>query len=245
MVWVYFILLFFLACLAVFLWKSGELLVHSDSIGHARWAVVLAGEDRGMERTETAFDLFREGRFDSLILSGPRVFKSHHESEFSRELLIAKGFPRDRIFQLPHEASSTLEEAAVIIHQSRLLGIDTLLIITSNYHSARARRIFQKLAGGNPETRVLTAEFCFDPKSWWAFRGTRVIWITEWLKTLNTAWEMRGDKLLTSVASNGVMLLEPNPRVSNHNPLVTLPLDSISATLPDTGAVPLSHGSRR
>ena len=129
----YFVLLAILVGLSLFLWRSGEMLVRSDSFTHVRWAVVLAGEGSGMERTETAGRLFREGRFDSLILSGPRVFKKHHESEFSAEALASTGFPEDRIFQLPHDEHSTITEAAVILRQARLLNVDTLLVITSNY----------------------------------------------------------------------------------------------------------------
>src|SRR4051812_37126893 len=89
MAWIYFTLLLLLVCAAAFLWKSGGLLVHSDPVGHVHWAAILAGEEKDMERSEAALNLFREGRYDSLILSGPRIFKNHHESEFSREYLIA------------------------------------------------------------------------------------------------------------------------------------------------------------
>jgi uncharacterized SAM-binding protein YcdF (DUF218 family) len=198
--------------------------VHSDPPVHVRWAVLLAGEQKDMERSEAALKLYREGLFDSLILSGPRVFKIHHESEFSREYLVSQGIPADRLFQLPNEALSTSEEAEVVIRQARLLGIDTLLIITVNYHSARAARIYRRLAGGNPVTRVWAGENYFEPGAWWASRGTRKAWLIEWLKTLNTAWELRGQKPLSG--GLGPLLLEPPPGASAP---VTPPRDSIPA----------------
>ena len=165
--WIYFLVLLLLLLIAIFLWKSGEILVRSDPPQHTRWAAMLAGEGKDMDRSEAALALFRDGRFDSLILSGPRTFKTHHESEFSSEFLISKGFPQDRLFQLPHEAVSTSTEAIILIQQARLLGIDTLLILTSNYHSARARRIFRRFAHGNPVIRIAASESYFDPKAWW------------------------------------------------------------------------------
>ncbi len=211
--WFYFILLVILLCLSAFLWKSGEMLMRADAPGHARWAAVLAGDGRDMERGEAAWALYQEGRFDSLILMGPRVFKTRHASEFEAELLETRGIPKDKLFQLPNEALSTTEEAGILIPQARLLGADTLLLITSSFHSARAGRIFRKLAGGYPVIRVYAADdFAFDPKAWWSFNESREIWLVEWLKTLNTAWSMWRQKPL--VGSAEFMLLEPNPRVN-------------------------------
>jgi uncharacterized SAM-binding protein YcdF (DUF218 family) len=209
--WLYFAILFLLLLFMAFLWKSGQRLVRSDSFGHVRWALVLAGENNNMERSKAALTLFREGRFDSLILSGPAVYRTHHESEFSEEWLLSKGFPKDRIFQFPHNARSTQEEAEVIIPQLRLLRIDTLLLITSNFHTARAARIFERLDGGDPVLKVYSADDPdFDPKAWWTGRESRLIWVTEWLKTLHTAWELMGQKPLTDTSE--AVVLEPDPR---------------------------------
>jgi len=232
-VWIYFTALLFLVLIAACLWKSGDLLVNIDPPQHVRWAVVLAGESRDMERSETALALFRDGRFDSLILSGPRCFRNHHESEFSSEFLTGNGFPKDRIFQLPNEAVSTATEAIIVIQQARLLGIDTLLVITSNYHSARAHKIFKKLAGETPVIRLAVAESGFDPKAWWSYREARVIWVVEWLKTLMTSWEIRHDNY--SVEQSGSILLEPNPRAVKTLPAaVAPPVDSIPTAVRDS-----------
>ena len=201
--------------------------MRSDPPQHTRWAAMLAGEGKDMDRSEAALALFRDGRFDSLILSGPRTFKTHHESEFSSEFLISKGFPQDRLFQLPHEAVSTSTEAIILIQQARLLGIDTLLILTSNYHSARARRIFRRFAHGNPVIRIAASESYFDPKAWWNYRETRVLWTMEWLKTLNTAWELRKEH--PKMETGGTILLEPNPRAIRAPVSVPFSTDSIPA----------------
>ena len=104
------------------------------------------------------------------------MFRTHHESEFSEEFLASRGFPKDRIFQLPHEEKSTLTEAALILQQVRLLGVDTLLVITSNYHSARAARIFKKLSAGHPQVRMYAVDDpVFDPKAWWSSHEGRDI----------------------------------------------------------------------
>ena len=211
MAWIYFALLLLLLCLSAFLWKSGELLVHADPPGRVRWAAVLSGEGRDMELSESAWGLYQEGLFDSLILMGPRVFKSRYASEFAAGHLETRGFPGDHLFQLRNEALSTLEEAAILIPQARLLGADTLLIITAGFRSARTARIYRKLAGGYPVIRVYAAEaFAFDPRAWWSFGESREIWLIEWISTLRTGWRLLRQKPL--VGSAEFVLLEPNPR---------------------------------
>jgi uncharacterized SAM-binding protein YcdF (DUF218 family) len=244
--WVYFFLLVFLFCAADFLWKSGDFLVRPDPpVEHVRWAAILAGEGRDMERSEAAANLFQEGRFDSLILSGPRIFKTHHESEFSEEFLLSKGIPRNRLFQLPNESTSTREEADFLIRQARLLGVDTLLIITSNFHTARAKRIYRKLAGGYPVVRVYASETSyFDPKAWWASRLARETWLIEWIKTANSAWEAWHQKPLVGAAE--FMLLEPNPRAGEtpkpETPRLPAP-DSTAHVSADSATAAPSHVS--
>jgi uncharacterized SAM-binding protein YcdF (DUF218 family) len=213
-----------------FLWKSGEILVRGDSgTEPVRWAAVLAGEGREMERSEAAWALFQEGRFDSLILSGPRTFKTRHESEFSAAFLETRSFPKDRVFQLPHEATSTAAEATVLIRQARLLGIDTLLLLTSDFHSARAGRIFRKLSADYPVIRIHAAVTPgFDPRAWWSSRQSKEIWLLEWIKTVYTAWEMLRWKPLEGATE--FVQLEPNPR-----PLSLV--DSLAALRPDPAIV--------
>src|SRR3989338_3068837 len=103
MAWIYLALLLLLLCLSAFLWKSGDLLVHADPPGRLRWAAVLSGEGRDMELSESAWGLYQEGLFDSLILMGPRVFKSRYASEFAAGHLETRGFPGDHLFQLRNE----------------------------------------------------------------------------------------------------------------------------------------------
>jgi hypothetical protein len=66
------------------------------------------------------------------------------------------------------------------------------LIVTSEYHSARARRIFiaaEKAMGGGPELRIVAApdEF-FHADSWWRGRESQKATFFEWAKTVATAF---------------------------------------------------------
>ena len=175
----------------VTLWKSGRWLVYQDSFARIPWAVVLAGESRDCERTDAVSRLYQDGRIDTVVLSGCRIFKTHYQSEYMLDYLVDRGVPRDKIFEFRQDAYSTIEEARLLIRQFRFQNLDTVLIVTSNYHSARTHRIFRKLAQGYPHVLVYPAEFHgYDPAAWWSSRESMKYWVNEWLKTFYTWFEL-------------------------------------------------------
>ncbi len=189
--WVWVFLAFFLTVAPVCIWKSGRWLVADDHFQKVRWAVVLAGESRDCERTDAAIRLFQDGRIDSLVISGCRIFKTRYQSEFLADYAAHEGVPRGRLFEFRQDAYSTLEEARVLVRQFRLQNLDTVLIITSNYHTARTRRIFRKLTQGYPVVLVYPAEYhVYEPGAWWSNRESLKYWFNEWGKTLFTVFEL-------------------------------------------------------
>jgi uncharacterized SAM-binding protein YcdF (DUF218 family) len=189
--WIYFPLAVVLCLVGVSLWKSGKWLVADDAYGKASWGVVLAGESRDCERTDEAIKLYLDGRIDTIVISGERIFRNRYPSEFMINDYVREGVPRGKIFEFHHDAYSTLEEARLLVRQFRLQKLDTVVVITSNYHTARARRIFRKLSQGMPHIIVHSAEYhAYDPASWWSSRESREIWFIEWMKTLFGYWEL-------------------------------------------------------
>jgi uncharacterized SAM-binding protein YcdF (DUF218 family) len=189
--WAWFALAVALSVGGMCLWRSGRWLVREDAFFHAEWAAVLAGESRDCERTDAAIRLLQEGRIDTLVLSATRIFKNRYQSEFMLDYVLQQGVPRERVFEFRQDAYSTQEEARLLIRQFRLQNLDTVLIITSNFHTARARRIFRKLANGFPVVLMASADYpLFDPAAWWSNRESRKIWLDEWEKTIHTAFEL-------------------------------------------------------
>jgi uncharacterized SAM-binding protein YcdF (DUF218 family) len=81
-------------------------------------------------------------------------------------------------------AKSTQEEAERVIPELRRLGARSFLLVTSEYHTRRAEKIFRKLAP-EIEMRVIAApDEYFRPDSWWRNREGRKIVYIEWSKTV-------------------------------------------------------------
>jgi uncharacterized SAM-binding protein YcdF (DUF218 family) len=199
MLWIWFALAVVLCGGGVALWKSGKWLVQEDRFDKVHWAVVLAGESRDCERSDATIRMYRDSRIDTIVLSACRVFKNRYNSEFMVDYFVQQGVPRDRVFEFRQDAYSTLEEARLLVRQFRMQNLDTVLIITSSYHTARTRRTFRKLAQGYPVVLVASADYAvYDPNAWWSNRESLKIWFDEWARTIFSYYE-----LAKSPAENG------------------------------------------
>jgi uncharacterized SAM-binding protein YcdF (DUF218 family) len=175
---------------AVWLAALGSALVHDDGPGKADAAVVLAGDYWGYRMARGA-ELVKQGYVPRVLVSGPPGFYGVNESEAAIRWAVQQGYPAEWFVGVPNEANSTRDEAAAFLPYLQQHNIHSFLIVTSNYHTARARRIFQKTEramGGGPDFRVVaSADKYYSPESWWQSREGRKIAFMEWSKTIATA----------------------------------------------------------
>jgi uncharacterized SAM-binding protein YcdF (DUF218 family) len=175
----------------VWLAAMGGALVHEDGPGKAEIAVVLAGDFTG-QRLITSAELVRQGYVPRVLVSGPPGFYGVNESDAAIRFGTAKGYPAEWFVALPHSALSTRDEAAAVLTALRQRHIHSFLLVTSNYHSARARRIFlaaERRMGGGPEMRVVVApNESFTPTGWWHTREGQKTTFMEWIKTVTGAF---------------------------------------------------------
>jgi uncharacterized SAM-binding protein YcdF (DUF218 family) len=168
----------------------GYALVHDDGPAKADIAVVLAGDYNG-RRIEKAAELIREGYVPAALISGPPGFYGLHESDYEIAYAVRQGFPAQWFIALPHSGMSTREEATFMLAELRRRNARSFLLVTSDYHSARARRIYlaaERAVGGGPAMRTVAVpgEY-FRPGSWWRNREGQKIAFFEWSKTIATA----------------------------------------------------------
>jgi uncharacterized SAM-binding protein YcdF (DUF218 family) len=175
------------------LWLAalGRGLVHDEGPGKAEMAVVLAGDMSGRRLISSA-ELVRQGWVPRVLVSGPAGFYGVNEADAAIRFGISKGFPAEWFVALPHTAMSTREEAAVILADLKTRQIHSFLLVTSNYHTARARRIFlamERRMGGGPSMRVVAApDQYFTPTGWWFSREGKKTTFLEWTKTVTGAF---------------------------------------------------------
>jgi uncharacterized SAM-binding protein YcdF (DUF218 family) len=167
----------------------GRALVRDDGPAKAEIAVVLAGDDSG-HRVEKAAELVRAGYVPAVLVSGPAYYDVY-ECDVAIAFAVHKGYPAAWFIPLPNMTHSTREEASATLQELRRRGIRSFLLVTSDYHSARAARIYRGAAqamGGGFEMRVVAApDKYFREDSWWRNREAQKTVFFEWTKTLATA----------------------------------------------------------
>jgi uncharacterized SAM-binding protein YcdF (DUF218 family) len=168
----------------------GWALVHDERPAQADIAVVLAGDYYG-HRILRAAELIRQGYVPAALVSGPRGFYGRHECDFEIDFAVHHGNPAQWFIPFPEDALSTREEAAAILPALRQRKVHRMLLVTSDYHTARALRIFQSTSrsqGGGIEIRAVAApDEYFRAASWWRTRQSQKITFDEWTKTIAAA----------------------------------------------------------
>ena len=179
--------------------RIGTYLVRQDKPVKGDALVILMGNipDRVLE----AADLYREGYAGKILIVmadryGIGVLRKKGipldgQTAIAQKALIGLGIPADSIIILPGDAQSTLDEAVAVSHYTEQHPqFDTLLLVTSSYHSRRATLTFNK------EFRHLlhpvTIVSCpskytgFHSKDWWKDRESAKLVFYEYLKLVNT-----------------------------------------------------------
>jgi uncharacterized SAM-binding protein YcdF (DUF218 family) len=175
------------------LWLAafGRALVHDDGAAKADIAVVLAGDYWGHRMTKAA-ELVRQGYVPRVLVSGPPGFYGVNEADAAIQFAVGKGYPADWFIPLRHTALSTREEAGVVLDALKQRNIHSFLLVTSNYHTARARRIYlnaEHRRGGGPDMRVVASgDQFFTAGDWWRNREGQKTVFMEWTKTLSSAF---------------------------------------------------------
>jgi uncharacterized SAM-binding protein YcdF (DUF218 family) len=160
----------------------GGFLVKADLPEKADIALVLAGDSDG-NRILTGAGLVRRGYVSRVLVSGPSGMYGHYECDLAIPFAVKAGYPESYFLHFEHEARSTKEEASHAVARLRQLGAHKVLLVTSDYHTRRAGKIF-RAAGPDLQFVVVAApDVSFTPDGWWRSRQGEKIFLMEWLKT--------------------------------------------------------------
>jgi len=174
-------LLFFLY--APVLGALGGYLVKAEPPVKADIILVLAGDGFG-HRILTGAQLARQGYAPKVLVSGPDGFYSNYECDLAIPFGVKAGYPESMFLHLEHHAHSTEAEAQVAVEKLRAIGVKRVLLVTSDYHTRRAGKIYHR-AAPDLEVHVAAApDEYFRADSWWKEREARKIFLFEWMKTV-------------------------------------------------------------
>jgi uncharacterized SAM-binding protein YcdF (DUF218 family) len=161
----------------------GGYLVHATAPEKADIALVLAGDSDG-NRILAGGDLVRRGYVPRVLVSGPSGLYGHYECDLAIPFAVKAGYPESYFVHLEHDARSTKEEAVNTVARLRQLGAHKILLVTSDYHTRRAGKIFRSVAPDLQIIVVAAPDKSFTADGWWHTRQGEKIAFIEWLKTV-------------------------------------------------------------
>ena len=159
----------------------GSQLVHADPLEPADALVVLAGGSS--DRLIEAADLYLADYAPLVVLTRPReppglmVLKRRGvevESTIERQLRYFRelGVPASAVTVLSETVISTEQEASLVARWAQNRDVQSLIIVTSRFHTGRSHFIFERRFSDTGVTiRIHPSRFKrFDPESWWRTR---------------------------------------------------------------------------
>jgi len=194
------VLFAFFIFVSVFLIPNlGQWLVVLDELQESDMIVVLMGS--APDRILQAVDIYNERYSDKLVLvNGCRVdydiFVGRGveippgNAQLSKMAAIDLGVPEENILILKGNAKNTQGEALIIreyIRNNR--EIESIILVTSKWHSGRSKKIFRKaLSGLDREINIYSNPSKYDPfnvNQWWKVREDINWVISDYLKLAN------------------------------------------------------------
>jgi uncharacterized SAM-binding protein YcdF (DUF218 family) len=170
----------------------GDYWVVDDPASQADALIVLSDDDFIGSRAAKAADLYHEGRAPRIVASGRMLRPYAGIGELIQRDLTDRGVPTSAIEIYRHNASDTLDEAQTL----RSLVVEKkwrhVVIVTSNYHTRRARYIYQKLFPLGVHVDVAAAKDPeFDVSDWWEHKAGLKRFFKELAGMCEAKWVLR------------------------------------------------------
>jgi len=163
----------------------GDFLVESDEPQRADIVVVLAGDGYG-HRLMKGVELVRQGYAPLVLVDGPRGAYGYNEGELAVGWAVKQGVPREILAPLPMRARSTVREVQALNVELERRGVRKALVVTSNFHTRRARRVFNRFGLQSIQyTMIAARDEDFDPADWWQSRDAKKTVLMEYAKLIN------------------------------------------------------------
>ena len=193
-----FLLLFAAVLFGLYLFRvpllqaCGNFWIVDDKPGPADAILILGDDNLQGDRANRAAELYHAHWAPRIVASGRPLRPYLSIPDLMRRDLTGRGVPGDAIISYPRPVGNTREEAEALRQLAVERGWRHVLVVTSSYHTRRARFIFHRVWPHDFEFRMIAAhESDFDADSWWRSREGLKLVSHEALGLVVAAWELR------------------------------------------------------
>lgn len=122
---------------------SGCLYDEAKSVPHKRVALLLGTNPKGRSgktnyfykyRIDAVAELYKQGKFDRLLISGDNAHRSYSEPDAMKADLVAAGIPESVIY-LDFAGFSTYDS---MVRAKKVFGLSEFIVISQQFHNQRA-----------------------------------------------------------------------------------------------------------
>lgn len=170
--------------------STGRFLIREDARAKGDAMIVLGGApvDRGI----AAARLFKEGTAPLAVFTGGMVPPSlqaagvlRNEATLTRDVAVQLGLPVDHTLLL-ERGSSTWEEGEAVRELARTNAYDTVVVVTTEFHTRRVGRVFRKLLEPAGVTVLVRAapSVQYRAAQWWRTEEGLLMVNNEYVKLL-------------------------------------------------------------
>jgi uncharacterized SAM-binding protein YcdF (DUF218 family) len=164
----------------------GEFLVVRDTLKEADVIVILAGDEN--ERIADGAKLFQQGFASWFVLTDMRLDIPDSEGYYSnnvKQKAVEQGVLEERILLVPGQVSTTDEEATYLKQFITSNGFDSLIVVTSPFHTRRAQLILKEAFNDDVILTMYPAiSRKYSAESWWKNPVDRRETFLEYVKIL-------------------------------------------------------------
>jgi uncharacterized SAM-binding protein YcdF (DUF218 family) len=179
----------------------GEGWVVEDTLERSDAILVLSDDNFYADRATRAAQIYRQGLGPVVVASGRRLRPYAGVAELIEHDLIERGVPKDKILRVAHDADNTREEAKMLAQLAKQKKWRSVILVTSNFHTRRARYIFANVFPQDIKIRITGArDGDFDPDRWWEQRVSVKELAGEMAAMLVAIWEQHTGSDVTDKA---------------------------------------------
>ena len=186
---VFFIVILFYVFLTPIFTGIGKFLVVEDPLSNADIIYLLTGEVAS--RPFHAAKLYGENYTNTIVVSQHELYPSEelgiypNSADAAVKVLLLKGVNKSDILVIDFDngVTSTTDEAIALSRYINKTKIKNVIIVTSAFHSYRARYIFKKVLKETPVNIIMSpaSHLKFDVTNWWKFEEGLIYFINEYL----------------------------------------------------------------
>jgi uncharacterized SAM-binding protein YcdF (DUF218 family) len=168
----------------------GNALIHEDALTRADAVYVLGGSP--LERAAEGARLVIGGYAPLAVFTGSPVHEllsefgvDSCEAGLGASIALRSGLPAERTLIL-RVGTSTKEEAEAIRAHATSIGADTVIVVSTEFHTQRVSRVMRKAMKGTGITVVVRAVRSqrYDADQWWASEEGMIMVSNECMKHL-------------------------------------------------------------